>query len=322
MEPNSLRYHSYKISNCPSDSISDLHFCNEDFLLGATSWDGSFNIWSYDEHQSQYKHVFEYYSSKNQQKNAYLRFAFQEENHNCFLGTSGGHIQLLNLDNFDASTIGSCSGIISGMRWVSQYSILISCSSDSKLICWDMRVPYTHQTRDFDLSGKVTNIDFSGQHLYIAFNDGSVGQFDIRNGELISIPTQFRGIPLLSISALPNDSGFFGGFMHGYSYLITKEQQNYYQCHRSLNNVFSVNSVAVDPQHQNGLSGGGNGTLAYYNFANNKIQEFCFTDSPITHCVFSQNNVIAVATGYDWKEGIEFYKQFHPEVAIHILRIN
>ena len=217
--------------------------------------------------------------------------------------------------------IGSHNGIISGLKWSSTYNALFSTGSDCELKVWDLNNSNS-LIHSLLLPEKPVNIDISDNFLFIGFNNGIIGSFDLRSAETKILDNQFQGNPLCSIAALPMDLGVLAGFIHGHSEIIFNSKSSYFQCHRQSKDAYSVNSVSIFPDSQRGISCGGNGSIAIYNFETNSlITEFQFSKYPITKCVCASNGIVAVALGYDWKEGIETYKKDAFPVSIQLLNL-
>lgn len=321
----------YEIQTNFSDSISDLAFADQQRYLAATSWDGMICVWEFNNDYSSQTIKIEYKDNKT----AYLRCCFSPQCDSVFFGTSHGDVCHFPINAPKGQTPNKIfehsGGPIVGLKFCIKKSFLVALTLD--LSVWIISFTDSNCIK-LNIGSKPINMDISDSYLAIAalgpciyflnFDDplfASNPQSTIK-----ALPTQLQyQIKSISMSKVKPDRMIIGSI---YGQVEIRDGNTNYiaECHREAKNgnVYPSNSVAMVADNPWAISAGGNGALRMIHIEKPKGgRDFPFNNNGPLTCVAvsSKGEVAAVAQGYDWSLGAEFYKTNRIKVTLFIKKL-
>ena len=337
----------------PKDTISDLVAIDTrglPIMFAASSWDNSIYVYGLNPDTLE---VVLLAKGTDPEKDAILKIAFEiapdnKQTQKLFYGTARGNIKCFTLPQItpndcmtgklqtmtNPTLIGEVKGVIVGLRYSKLAKRLISVSTDKVCVFWDPSKPKA-PTQVLTLTDNPTCMDVFEESCTIGFasDKNKFGRIDVKNPTKIdfiaNIP--FDSVPT-DISCGPNSKSFVvGGSTSQFLYSDEKGAIPFL-AHNDEARLMSygINSVKVSPLMPYGISGGGDGTVCYFNLkSGKKINQKPMNSNPnvklpVTSVCFVNLNgkpqFIVAACGYDWAKGYEEYVKGNT-VEIHIKRI-
>ncbi|OHS94567.1 hypothetical protein TRFO_39236 [Tritrichomonas foetus] len=308
---------SIKFDNIPSDTISEIAFNNnlQNPLVCASSWDNSLTLWRLVPQGNNIPQV-QYLTKINHTtaKDAILRCTFNPDN-SIFYGTASGMVMQLKNGENNPTSIGKHSGIISGVHWCQNQSLLVTGSLyDFKLNFWDIR-DTSKPANTIDLPAKCCALDTAGDSVVVATyaTEPKVHMVDMKQTtkSLSAKSTQLNSI-ITSIAISPDGKGYVASSVNGaIETNLLGTGGKIIPVHRAGDEVYSSNCVAVSnlPNKNIFMSGGSNGIIEFFN----KDKGVKTTEKPMTTAkvpitalaIMPGKNFYACATGNDWSRGAD-----------------
>lgn len=319
----------YEIPTNFQDSISDLAFADQQRYLAATSWDGIICVWEFNNDYLSPTLKIEYKDTKT----AYLRCCFNPQCDSVYFGTSQGDVFSYPINapkgQKPFNAIHNPTGPIVGLKFCIKKSILVALFLDQSAF-----IIFPDSTCiKIVINTKPINMDISDSTLAIAALGPCIYTLNLDDQLLISNtqsairtkPTQLQyQIKSISMSKVQPDRLIIGS-IYGQVEIQDGNTSHIIECHREANRgeVYPSNSVSMVAEMPWAVSVGGNGTLKMINFDKPKGgRDFPFNNIPLTCvAVSSKGEVAAVAQGYDWSCGAEFYKTTRFKVALYIKKL-
>lgn len=317
----------------PDDTISDIESHNISIdgqkfsIFTVASWDNSIHIYTIHPGRLETALIAQY---KDPERDAILQVTYNKDYTKLFYGTARGNIKVLTIPQYtqippqspitisQPSTIGQLAGPIIGLRFSTHIDKLVSVSADKVLCIWDIPiiasststpksvVVLPHTPISMDIQGNFANV--------LVSQSINIQRIELRN------PSRITEVPLKDCES-PFVIKCCGKKGDGKTVIVgTLHSAVHYQDDKNANVIFTAhyneasstsfasNCLAYDPDDQSHvISGGGNGSICFFNFASGKkITEKSVAPNNIPITALSIiNQFVIVAIGYDWHKGVE-----------------
>jgi len=296
--------------------------------MAAASWDGSCRIWEFNDSYSSSRFL----TLHQEQKEAVLRCLFSPDSDILYFGNTKGEIKALNYGQSTKTTPSVVCPLlespVTGLKACTEKACVVAGSMGGAVVVFDPKSKdnflILHETQN----SPIVNIDVGQTMIYFATAGRAVRRLDLRNPNQKAMNIECK-IPSQITSIACNTQGncCIAGSTCGFVEMMSDDvaKYNQYRCHRSDNarTMTSSNMVSVSREKDVGMSVGGDGTVYFFNLMTpKKPRETKVTQIPLTACTFApKGGVVAVASGYDWSRGAEFYKKEKLSVEIIVKKL-
>eukprot|EP00866_Antonospora_locustae_P002300 jgi/Antlo1/2300/2 len=293
----------------PQDTPSGLCFnpCHD--IIAASAWDCTIRFYSVSALDE--KFVL-------REERPILSTVFNSNGSIAFGAVSDGNILAYDLQANKTFKISAHSGAIKAVKFYN--NLLISGSFDKTLKFWDLRT--TSPVHTINLSERVFCMDLNRDMLSVSLAGNKVSVYDLRNNcQEKTLTTKLFWQVRSICSGNDNETVIVGG-IEGKAEVLTvspSTKRMMFRCHRTKDDLYSVNMVSMHPSKSNIIaSGGSDGFLSFFDRDSRLRIVHEDLGSPVTCGTFNENgSLFAFGIGYDWHKGytLENYK-----VDIKILR--
>eukprot|EP00485_Elphidium_margaritaceum_P004954 CAMPEP_0202691228 /NCGR_PEP_ID=MMETSP1385-20130828/5996_1 /ASSEMBLY_ACC=CAM_ASM_000861 /TAXON_ID=933848 /ORGANISM="Elphidium margaritaceum" /LENGTH=357 /DNA_ID=CAMNT_0049346597 /DNA_START=43 /DNA_END=1116 /DNA_ORIENTATION=- len=339
----------FKISDAPSDGISNVQWFHGSNNLAVSSWDKTVSIYRINDHNNEAGNNNHHHSNEStdtEQQSGVLLHRYSHDagvldcsvaydDHGVFSGGCDHRLYAFDLNKAQRTLVGTHDAPIRCVQVCGSFasSVVVTGSWDKTLRVWDTLSPNcvsTHQLPDkvFAMSS-VPN----SHELVVGIAGRIVHIYDVRN---MKEPQQERESSLKhqtrNIVCHPSGAQYVVSSIEGrvaveyFDVSSEIQQQKYaFKCHRvtdkttSMQTIYPVNAIAFHPVHKTFATGGGDGVVNIWDGANKKrICQFPPYNTSIAAVDFNQNgDLIAIAASYTWEHG----DKPRPTDAIWIRRV-
>ncbi|KAI3640486.1 hypothetical protein MIR68_001364 [Amoeboaphelidium protococcarum] len=327
----------------PGDGISSISFSPVAEYMCVTSWDNTARFWEISPNgqtnpklqitheapllcsafSSDGSKVFVGGASPQQaQTGAVGGFGLQQPAAQASSGFNSGGGKLVDLATGQSipfatqhtAPIKSCAfATVSNMQ-----NVLITGSWDKTVKFFDIRQPGNQPLLSLNMPERVFCMDVAGQLMTVATAERHVLMYNLGNPNTVykqqTSPLKFQTKSIANFTT-NNSNGYALGSVEGrvaIQYIEDKDVgRNFtFKCHRSGNDVYSVNAISFHPVHGTFTTAGADGVITFWDKdVKQRIKPFPNLQSPVACTQFNRNGTIfAYALSYDWSKGHEHYK--------------
>ncbi|KAF9621206.1 hypothetical protein IFM89_016700 [Coptis chinensis] len=279
-----------KLSDPPSDGITNITFSSHTNHLLVSSWDSTVRL--YDPSENVLKVKFTHGGSV-------LDCCFDEDSSGFFSASLDNTVRKFDFTSGKEDVLGKHEAPVRCVEHSNASGQLISGSWDKTVKCWD---PRAASGKEHTLVGthlqpeRVYSVSLVGNRLVVATAGRHVNVYDLRN---MSKPEQQRESPLKyqtrSVRCYPNGTGFAVSSVEG----------------RVAMEFFDITEAGQAKSYGTFASGGCDGYVNVWD-GNNKKRLYQYSKYPtsIAALAFSRDGcMLAVASSYTYEEG---KKQYDP----------
>jgi len=309
---SSISKSEIKLEKVAQETISDIAFAaNSSSILAATSWDGTFKVWHFDEKLSNCSQIYEWKDPK-RQKSSLLRVTFRNDKDVAYVSNIHGEIYKINPEE-KCEVIGQHLGPVFGLKYLPSKNVIVSASSDRNLCMWDDRVKGL--IAKMELPSKAIYADANHDSVVLALNGDKVGIVNLTAFPKITCEEMNADCKsqLTSIAISSDGSSFIAGSFTGalaFGDIKTKKITERKQIHqKNTSPTIGSNRVAMTMEKKCALSAGSDGRVAFINMETGKVNEKEIIKGA-THisaiAASSKYPLYALASGYDWSRGGQY----------------
>lgn len=319
MAPQNNAAQGWALPDPPGDTVADLDWSLKNPYLAAASWDNTIRIWKGKDNFQSAETVL---VMQEDTQDACLRCSWHDKELSLFYGTATGEVKHLPEGQAKPVSIGKHIGVITGLKWSGERSVLVTGSTDAECKLWDVKQNKAVAT--IDLPGKCVSLDCRQSVVAVALNDMRISLIDLRNTSY-PVKTQKsrmignKGAQLTSISMGPSrDPISEPTFVVGSTYGVVEGRcgpnHGSWAAHVDESGMvtrgsqaYPCNCVKVSPYHKGAITGGSNGKLAFINLDKGTPpakKAATATTAPVTALAIGRHDLYAVAVGCDWSKGL------------------
>jgi mRNA export factor len=313
-----------QVSNPPTDTVSQIAYCNNSSFFAATSWDKKVRFYTLQQGQTQMKSEIVLDAPP-------LSCDFADDG-KVYAAGCDNKGWIWDLQSNNKQQIAQHTEPIAYIRHIQDKNLILTGGWDSKISYWDGRQP--NVVASLDIGGPFACGDVRGNLLVLTTAFSASRQqpkiliYDLNNPQnpFSSTVSPHPNYVCKTIKCFPDQKGYAMGTIEGRVqiwYLDSKMSgSNFaFKCHRQDNQVFSVNDIAFHSGYGTFATCGMDGNMIIWDKENRtRVKNFKKMNNPITCSTFSKDDkVFAYATGYDWSQGPQGYDQskMAPQIFLH-----
>ncbi|KAI9290789.1 WD40 repeat-like protein [Neoconidiobolus thromboides FSU 785] len=319
----------YKFTDKFSDTISDLQWSPSGPYLSVASWDKTVKIYEVSQAAKLQARPLMMY----EHEAPVMCSSFTLDGQQMVSGGGDNQVVRFDLKSGNKAIVGTHDAPISCIGWINSSQILVTGSWDKTIKYWDLRQNRAVST--VALSDRVYCMSTSGDLLVAGLADKSISIVNLQNPQAVlsNAPSEaLRQVKCISAYSSPR-LGYFYGTASGAIYEKVVEpnkmgisnngdRANKKAHMRSTSYSYSVNKMCIHPSQQYLCSGGSDGKINIWSRESFvRLSYFDFKDNPVTALNFdSSGQILAYATGYEWKKGYQYHKNITPALALHKMK--
>ncbi|KAM0673214.1 hypothetical protein GVAV_003379 [Gurleya vavrai] len=298
----------FEVDFPPSDSPSSISFSKHD-LFSVSAWDGSLSFFNYINHPFILKSTFTH-------SEPLLCSSFV--NNICVSGSSAGSVFSVDINTGLASNAKIHEGGIRHIKTMNEF-VYITGSWDKTVKFVDIRTQQVvHQLQ---MPERVYGMDFKSGTLALLLAGNKLITYDTSNMQEKQHTTKLSWS--LKCLSQVDDGIVVGGIEGRGEYLSTSVSTKRYsfRCHRTTNEMFSINHIATYPKNDSCfMTCGSDGSIIMYD---KSVRQKLFSESfktPVCCGEFSPDgSVFVLGVGYDWSRG---YENSGDKPGVKIIQMN
>ncbi|KAF9761485.1 Poly(A)+ RNA export protein [Nosema granulosis] len=287
----------FDIQNPSQDTISEIAFSTLHKMMLTSSWDGTVRLYNPETSTG-------FLSSLSCSKPV-LSCSFSKENPaQAYASSPDGTLYILDLEK---STVSEMKAHEDGIKAVRSFSnTIITGSWDRTVKFWDTRTAKVSYS--VDCPGKVYGMDLEDKLLAVACSGNKI--LSLKLDDLKPKETTSRLSYMFKSIGCGTRDTILVGSLEGKCELFYHSRTGgsiVFRSHRKDNAVYSVNTVAINPQNSNMIAtGGSNGDVVLYDCPSRGKLISINENHPITAGRFTTDGLFYIySTGNDWSRGYE-----------------
>jgi len=302
-DPNTNQ--SAVVPNPPDDGISCLSWSPAQNVLAAGSWDKSVRIWEVSPSGVQAKVAY-------QHEAPVLCCNFSKDGQRVVSGGCDNKVKMKMLATQQEQQIGQHDAPVKEVFVVDEMNMVVSGSWDKTLRFWSGQQPTPVAT--LQLPERVYSMDVKYPLLVVGCADRHLLVYNLQNIQQNPAPYKSGQTALKmqtrTVCCFPDKTGYAVGSIEGrcsIAYVEDTSKNFAFKCHRSNEEIFSVNTIDFHPTMGTFATGGGDGTFVFWDKENRqRLKQFNSCNYPVVAGKFNApGDLYAYAVSYDWSKGHE-----------------